>query len=192
MCNDERESGERGLLNFGHTIGHAIEALMTPEMLHGECVAIGIVLECEISRARGHLTSGEVSRISRLLQAFQLPIRMPKGCPLDRLMHVMRVDKKNSGAVKRVVLLSGVGNVMERRASLVTDAEIEMALAPAIRLVPPTRVHEKVYEMAVPGSKSISNRALLLAALGSGTCRLSGLLFSDDVQVSLSLILCAR
>jgi pentafunctional AROM polypeptide len=50
---DEREGGLRNILNFGHSIGHAIEAIMAPQMLHGECVAIGMVKESELSRSLG-------------------------------------------------------------------------------------------------------------------------------------------
>jgi pentafunctional AROM polypeptide len=59
---DEKETGLRGLLNFGHTIGHAIEAIVFPELLHGECVAIGMVMEAEISRHLGHLNNVSVGR----------------------------------------------------------------------------------------------------------------------------------
>lgn len=57
---DEKETGLRGLLNFGHTVGHAIEAIMYPEMLHGECVSIGMVHEAEISRNLGILNNVSV------------------------------------------------------------------------------------------------------------------------------------
>lgn len=59
---DEKETGLRGLLNFGHTIGHAIEAIVFPELLHGECVAVGMVMEAEISRHLGHLNNVSVGR----------------------------------------------------------------------------------------------------------------------------------
>lgn len=56
MTNDERElTGFRDLVNFGHTIGHAIEAILTPNMLHGECVAVGMILEAEVARQLGKL-----------------------------------------------------------------------------------------------------------------------------------------
>lgn len=62
VVEDEREGGLRGILNFGHTVGHAIEALMQPALLHGECVAIGMVLEAVLSRSLGHLSNSSVIR----------------------------------------------------------------------------------------------------------------------------------
>jgi pentafunctional AROM polypeptide len=53
---DEKEAGLRAILNFGHTIGHAIEAIQSPRLLHGECVSIGMVLEAELAMRLGHVT----------------------------------------------------------------------------------------------------------------------------------------
>jgi len=57
---DAREDGIRCILNYGHTIGHAIEALMAPKMLHGECVAIGMVVEAQIANKMGHLFDSSI------------------------------------------------------------------------------------------------------------------------------------
>ena len=62
---DERETGLRNLVNFGHSIGHAIEAIVAPEVLHGECVSVGMILEGEVSRALGYLSQVAVGRLSR-------------------------------------------------------------------------------------------------------------------------------
>ncbi|KAI9203014.1 EPSP synthase-domain-containing protein [Polychytrium aggregatum] len=194
---DEKETGLRGILNFGHTIGHAIEAILFPELLHGECVAIGMVKEAEIARHLGHLNNVSVGRILRCLQAYGLPVsledklvvsRAPhKHCPVDQLMDIMKVDKKNQGDKKRMVLLSSIGKTLEEGASFVDDHVIRKIIAPAAEIVPPAAFKPSV-SLAVPGSKSISNRALVMAALGEGECRLRGLLHSDDVQVMLDAL----
>ncbi|KAI0244150.1 3-dehydroquinate dehydratase (3-dehydroquinase), partial [Massospora cicadina] len=193
---DERESGLRGLLNFGHTIGHAIEALLAPKLLHGECVALGMVQEAEIARSLGACSQVTLARLTRVLKLYRLPTtlqdsHLPLGpddreLGLDRLMAVLRLDKKNVGTSKRMVILSGIGTTRARHAEPVADAEFVRAMARAIVVTgPPTRTAARV---TVPGSKSISNRALLLAALGSGECRLRGLLHSDDTQVMLEAL----
>jgi pentafunctional AROM polypeptide len=69
----------RSTLNFGHTIGHAIEALMSPRMLHGECVAIGMALEAFLARDLGELTTAAAGRIVRCLKAYGLPTTLPAG-----------------------------------------------------------------------------------------------------------------
>ncbi|KAI8924242.1 EPSP synthase-domain-containing protein [Entophlyctis helioformis] len=197
-------TGLRGLLNFGHSVGHAIEAILFPALLHGECVAIGMIKEAEISRHLGHLSNVSVGRLLRCLQAYGLPVslddklvkqRAPgKHCTVDRLLDIMRVDKKNQGDRKRMVLLAGIGKTVEPRASFVADNVIRKILSPAVRVSPASATPHapadagKGVSLAVPGSKSISNRALVMAALGSGECRLHGLLHSDDVQVMLDAL----
>ncbi|GAA6025727.1 hypothetical protein JCM10207_008891 [Rhodosporidiobolus poonsookiae] len=194
---DEKETGLRNLVNFGHTIGHAIEAVMTPDVLHGECVAVGMVLEAEVARSMGALGNAAVGRLTRCLKAHGLPVSLDD--PLFRksaksarlnveiLLDIMRVDKKNAGSVKKVVILSRIGKTLEERATGVADEVIARVLAPAVRVYPgPPAVQH--FKLATPGSKSISNRALVLAALGSGTCKLGNLLHSDDTQVMMAAL----
>lgn len=194
---DEKETGLRNLVNFGHTIGHAIEAIVTPDVLHGECVAVGMILEAEVARSLGALGNAAVGRLARCLKAHGLPTsihdpvfaRTPKsaGINIDALLDIMRVDKKNSGAVKKVVILSRIGKTFEERATGVADEVIAKVLSPALRVLPgpPSKAS---FKLATPGSKSISNRALVLAALGSGVCKLGNLLHSDDTQVMMSAL----
>ncbi|KAL0958835.1 hypothetical protein HGRIS_014152 [Hohenbuehelia grisea] len=194
---DERETGLRNLVNFGHTIGHAIEAVLTPTILHGECVSIGMILEGEVARALGALSQVGVGRLTRCLKAYGLPVSLSdpriaslpaaKGLGVDRLLDIMRVDKKNSGPQKKVVILSRIGKTLEERATVVDDEIIARTLAEAARVIPAVPKHHPV-RMATPGSKSISNRALVLAALGGGTCRLKNLLHSDDTQVMMAAL----
>ena len=166
---DEREGGLRELLNFGHSIGHAVESLMQPGMLHGEAVAIGMVKEAELARLLGHLSQAVLGRLTRLLDAYALPTELPAGLAMDDLMDRMAVDKKNKGGKKAVVILAGIGATYQKRATIVQDQAIRTVLSPALTIIPPpARV---TAALAVPGSKSISNRALLLACLGSGECR---------------------
>lgn len=194
---DEREGGLRNLLNFGHSIGHAIEAFLTPQVLHGECVAIGMIKEAELSRYLGILSGVAVGRLQKCLTTYGLPTRLDdarivmlsegKTCNVDQLILKMGVDKKNVGALKKVVLLSAIGKTHEPKASTVSDANLRIALSPSIKVLPGVPQALSV-SCAPPGSKSISNRALVLAALGSGTCRLSNLLTSADTEVMLEAL----
>ena len=194
---DEREGGLRNLLNFGHSIGHAIEAILTPQILHGECVAIGMVKEAELARYLGVLPPGAVARLAKCISSYGLPTSLEdktvrrrtanKHCPVDDLIRIMAVDKKNDGAKKKVVLLSAIGKTHEPKASTVSDKDIRIVLSPNI-LVHPGVDSSLNVSCKPPGSKSISNRVLLLAALGSGPCRISNLLHSDDTQVMLTAI----
>lgn len=197
VTHDERETGMRGLLNFGHSIGHAIEGLVTPKLLHGECVAIGMIKEAEIARHCGYLSQVAVGRLTRCIQAYGLPVTMEdkfvknhignQYCSVDELMQVLRVDKKNMGSQKRIVMLSGIGQTLEQKPSNISDDIIRKVLA-ASTVVHPRPINQPAITLSPPGSKSISNRALVLAALGQGTCRLTGLLHSDDTQVMLTAL----
>ncbi|KAF9479841.1 Shikimate dehydrogenase [Pholiota conissans] len=194
---DERETGLRNLVNFGHTIGHAIEAVLTPTILHGECVSIGMILEGEVSRQMGILSQVGVGRLNRCLKAYNLPVTLAdpriaslpasKLLTVDRLLDIMRIDKKNSGAEKKIVILSRIGATYEQKATVVRDSIISKTLSEAATVIPGVPTHNPV-KMATPGSKSISNRVLVLAALGKGTCRLKNLLHSDDTQVMMAAL----
>ncbi|KAL2160271.1 hypothetical protein VTH06DRAFT_1444 [Thermothelomyces fergusii] len=194
---DEREGGLRNLLNFGHSIGHAYEAILAPQVLHGECVAIGMVKEAELARFLGVLRPGAVARLAKCIASYDLPtsvhdkriarLSAAKECPVDVLLHKMAVDKKNEGAKKKIVLLSAIGKTYEPRATVVDDGAIRLVLSPSVRVAPGVPENLSV-SVTPPGSKSISNRALVLAALGEGTTRIHGLLHSDDTQYMLTAI----
>lgn len=194
---DEREGGLRNLLNFGHSIGHAIEAILTPQILHGECVAIGMIKEAELARYLGVLKGVAVGRLQKCLTKYGLPTSLDdervrklsagKHCTVDQLMIKMGVDKKNDAAKKKIVLLSAIGQTYEQKASVVADPIIRIALSPSVEVSPGVPESLNV-TCCPPGSKSISNRALVLAALGSGTCRIKNLLTSNDTEVMMDAL----
>lgn len=194
---DEREGGLRNLLNFGHSIGHAFEGILTPQILHGECVAIGMVLEAALARHLGVLDGAAVARLVKCLSSYELPsspndsvVRKRSAnrhCSVEQLLSIMNVDKKNEGKNKRIVLLSSIGKTYEQKATVVAERDIRVVLSDAIQLLP---IGSKVLTVncVPPGSKSISNRALILAALGQGECRIRNLLHSDDTEVMMNAI----
>ena len=109
VVRDEREQGERALLNLGHTFGHALEsATGYGEWLHGEAVGAGLSMAAAMSRECGLLTSAEAGRIVRLLERAGLPTRIASVTPAAALEH-MRIDKKVLGGRLRLVLLRGIG-----------------------------------------------------------------------------------
>ncbi|KAJ1022561.1 hypothetical protein NDA16_003550 [Ustilago loliicola] len=194
---DEKETGLRNLVNFGHTIGHAIEAVLTPDMLHGECISIGMILEAEVARYMHGLSQVAIGRLTRCLKEYDLPVtlsdsrvtRLPKSLDVtvDRLLDIMKVDKKNSGSNKKIVLLSSIGDTVEDKASTVSDDIIRrvLSLGATVTTVLEQPNNPRV-TLSTPGSKSISNRALVLAALAGNTCRLRNMLHSDDTQVMMA------
>jgi len=113
---DERESGVRALLNFGHTFGHAIEsAAGYGAWLHGEAVAAGMVLAARLSARTGRITNAEADRLKRLIDMLGLPVAPPR-FPLETWLEFMGRDKKNEGGRITLVLLEALG-----RAAVVRD-----------------------------------------------------------------------
>ena len=126
---DEREmTGERALLNFGHTIGHAIERAGGYEsFLHGEAVSLGMVAACEISVRKADLADAERHRILATLQAFELPTRLPAEFPKEKILEAIRFDKKFAGGEVRFVVVPRIGSA--HLAQNVTMADLEAAVA---------------------------------------------------------------
>jgi 3-dehydroquinate synthase len=118
VADDERESGSRALLNFGHTFGHAIEAgAGYGTWLHGEAVAAGMVMAAELSYLEKSIPRPDVERVRKLLKRAGLPVAGPALAP-QQLMELMALDKKAAKGSTRFVLLEGIG-----RAALRADVD---------------------------------------------------------------------
>ncbi|HXR19716.1 MAG TPA: 3-dehydroquinate synthase [Steroidobacteraceae bacterium] len=112
VSQDEREQGERALLNLGHTFGHAIEAATGyAEWLHGEAVAVGLVLAADLSQRLGQLPESELRRLVALLRRAGLPVAAPP-IGAERAFDFMRIDKKVKSSRVRLVLLRGIGGAV--------------------------------------------------------------------------------
>src|SRR5207302_3148020 len=96
VAKDERDkSGERAVLNFGHTVGHAIErAGGYRKFLHGEALSLGIVAACAISIRRAGLAPDQRDAIVDLLRQFELPTTLPKNFPREKVVDALKFDKK--------------------------------------------------------------------------------------------------
>lgn len=111
VSKDERESGVRALLNLGHTFGHAIETLSGYGVwLHGEAVAVGMVMAADLSARLGKITWEDAGYLKSLLLQFELPISPPDNLNNEQLFAAMGRDKKATGKGMRFVLLNGLGN----------------------------------------------------------------------------------
>jgi len=108
VAQDLTESWLREILNYGHTLGHAVEQLEGYRRRHGEAVAIGMTYAAELGARSGRLGVDVVARHRSVLSSVGLPTSYPGGS-FDELLAVMRRDKKSRGAVLRFVVLEGVG-----------------------------------------------------------------------------------
>jgi 3-dehydroquinate synthase len=109
VARDERETGARALLNFGHTFGHAIEsAAGYGTLLHGEAVAVGMALATRFSSRLGRVPDSAVKRLESLLARFNLPVAPPR-FPVDTWLEYMGRDKKNEDGRITLVLLDAIG-----------------------------------------------------------------------------------
>jgi 3-dehydroquinate synthase len=113
VAQDELEQGVRALLNLGHTFGHAIETGMGyGVVLHGEAIAIGMVMAAELSYSMGWIIRDDVDRIKNVLGAANLPITPPKDMSQDQFMSLMAVDKKVQDGRIRLILLKAIGQAV--------------------------------------------------------------------------------
>jgi 3-dehydroquinate synthase len=111
VAKDERDrTGERALLNFGHTVGHAIErAGGYRRFLHGEALSLGIVAACAISTNKAGLSADQRDAIVDLLEKFKLPIKLPKNFPLQKIVEAIKFDKKFEDGKVRFVATPRIG-----------------------------------------------------------------------------------
>ncbi|HEX4862525.1 MAG TPA: 3-dehydroquinate synthase family protein [Acidimicrobiales bacterium] len=125
VADDERESGSRALLNYGHTLAHAIETAGGYDLRHGEAVAIGLVFAAHLAHLMGRIDDARVAEHEKLVCAYDLPARLPPASDPNRLIEVMRKDKK--------VAKGGLTFVLDGAAGLqlvhdVPEAEVRAAL----------------------------------------------------------------
>jgi len=125
---DERDvSGARAALNFGHTIGHAIErAAGYGGLLHGEAISLGIVAACDISVRKAGLPEGDLPIVLAALQKFALPTKLPPEFPRERILPGVKSDKKFERGKVRFVVTPGLGSA--RLTSEVTLEDISAAI----------------------------------------------------------------
>ena len=120
---DERESGRRAILNFGHTVGHAIEALSDYRIGHGRAISIGMVIEAELAHRHCGFPADAQRRLTELLDAAGLPTRMPSGMEARAIVKLARNDKKARAGRARYALPERLGRM--RRFSATARSAVE-------------------------------------------------------------------
>lgn len=124
VSQDERESGLRAILNYGHTMGHAIEtATGYKRYLHGEAVAIGMYAEARLSRYLDLLDDGQLARIKALIGAYDLPASLPEEIDFPLLLSSMKLDKKTVSGDITFILPEKIGRVRIKRGLSVKEIE---------------------------------------------------------------------
>ena len=111
---DERESGLREVLNFGHTIGHGLENATDYALAHGAAVAVGMIAESRMALRAGFLEPAAEDRLRALIDTVGLSVRAPDGVERERVLAALRSDKKARGGTPRFVMLEDIGRVRDR------------------------------------------------------------------------------
>ena len=132
VAQDEREAGVRAVLNFGHTIGHAIEATTKFAGLHGEAVAIGMICEARLAEQLQIAAAGTTERIRRALAAYGLPTSLPDGAVVADLIAAMQLDKKTRAGAVRFALPQAIGAIHHAPGGEWTVAPDPAAIAAAL------------------------------------------------------------
>lgn len=120
VCKDEFETGDRKLLNFGHTIGHAIEN--TYELLHGYAISIGMVAACDISMQVNDFAGSQKERIVHVLQQYGLPVEL--AFDKKKMFGILKMDKKRVSSEMNFILLNKIGDAVIQRIPLVKLEEL--------------------------------------------------------------------
>ena len=128
--NDPTEKGERMLLNFGHTLGHAVEKLCNFTMYHGECVVLGMICALKISLDRGKITAEDYNKAITLFKSFGYPLNV-SGMDAELIIKISKSDKKMGAGQIRFILLDGVGNAYID--TTVTDEEMASSLSEILK-----------------------------------------------------------
>lgn len=121
--NDPKEQGERALLNFGHTLGHAIEKLSGFSLYHGECVALGMAGAGYISMKLGYITEEQLNMIEETIKSYDLPVRIENFSHTpEEILATTKLDKKMESGKVKFIVLKEIGNAVITKE--LTDAEI--------------------------------------------------------------------
>ncbi len=136
---DEREAGKRKILNFGHTLGHGIEAASDYALPHGHAVAIGMVAEARMGERLGVTAMGTTERLCAVLSDFELPAQAPTGLDRARVVATMRADKKGVRGAPHWVPLAQVGQAGTMDGPLTLELDEAIALDAIFGAGEPTR-----------------------------------------------------
>lgn len=168
--NDEKDKGERMILNFGHTLGHGIEKIYNYETYsHGEAVAIGMYKITLLSEKMKITKEGTANRIKELLEKYALPIDAEIKDE-NALIEAIKLDKKNLNSTLNLILIKDIGEAMIHKANPNFFTE-KVAINP-----------RKISgEVIIPPSKSMAHRAVIAAALSKGVSTIENIDFSDDI-----------
>lgn len=130
VAQDEREHGIRATLNFGHTIGHAIERLMDFKLLHGQTVALGMVASIYMAVKLGDLPQSDLEDVEKVFLAFGLPIRID-ALTVEQVYQQLFYDKKTNNRTINIVMLKEVGSCYQNKS--LTEAQIKEGLEYILR-----------------------------------------------------------
>lgn len=182
---DEFDKGERMLLNFGHTIGHAIERQYHYQTYtHGSAVGIGMVYISSISEQAGLTPKGTTEKIKCCLQKYKLPCSV-KITP-EQILNISSNDKKRDKSDINLILLKDIGQAYISKVSLTKYAELLQYLpTPDFKaaVITPAKLSGTV---KIPPSKSYAHRALISAALADGISTIHNITHSEDIDATIS------
>jgi 3-dehydroquinate synthase/3-phosphoshikimate 1-carboxyvinyltransferase len=195
VLQDPREKGLRKILNFGHTIGHALESYSlehdTDPLLHGEAVAFGMVAEAWLSHQKTGLTSIELNDLENHIKLVFNPVSMPGFSNKDLFQYLVK-DKKNNAGIIRFALLETIGKAvydipctLDEISGALDYCRQRMGTPYSHQIFPnqnkmPDQIKGKVQ---LPASKSISNRALIIRALCETPFMIQNLSDADDTAL---------
>jgi pentafunctional AROM polypeptide len=185
---DDRDKGLRNCLNFGHTLGHAIESVEAFNLSHGKSVSIGLVLEVELACNMGLTKKYTLYKIKECLENYNLPTDIPEYIDTFSIIEKIKNDKKNSNNKPKIVVIKEIGVMYHDKVTVSLEfSDISNFLSKKV-LIENLDYNKSSQVINLPGSKSICNRALILSALGSGEICLKNFLFAEDTNIMIKCL----
>jgi pentafunctional AROM polypeptide len=184
---DSFDKGLRNSLNFGHTLGHAIESVEAFNISHGKSVAIGMMLEIEIACNMGLTTKETLYKMKKCLENYNLPTEIPEYIDTYSIIEKIKTDKKNSYNKPKIIVIKEIGELDTKVTTSLDYIDITKFLSKKVFI---EHIDYKGPSQVInlKGSKSICNRALILSTLGNGEVTLRNFLFSDDTNIMIKAL----
>ncbi|CAD8048672.1 unnamed protein product [Paramecium primaurelia] len=181
VTEDKYEQNIRKILNYGHTIGHAVEFASQGKLLHGECVSIGMVLANILAKEHGIDTSSYENRIRNVLLKYELPIEIPEYVNIQDVLKYLQFDKKVVKHEINFVFIQEIGKHKFNTTPIKMDIIKKILVKSCVIVCQDIRPSKPIH-----GSKSITNRVLLLSSLSEGISTLGNFYDSDDTKAMLN------
>ncbi|KRX08377.1 RNA 3'-terminal phosphate cyclase/enolpyruvate transferase, alpha/beta [Pseudocohnilembus persalinus] len=188
---DKKEGDLRKILNFGHTFGHGIEHSSKEQILHGEAVAMGIMLALELSNLKNIIQDYHQikEKTQNIFKKYNIPSKVPEFIDTQQVLNYMMMDKKNMNNQIHFILLEKLGKAQIKTVPVEQNL-LQQIISPQIQIDFEKNqiINNEFKSLNIPGSKSITNRLFIMIALSEQKVKIYRCLFSEDTEIMINAL----